>query len=345
MSNVNYHSEIKTLREQLQHLAAGYSSTFILCDENTEHHCLPLLAGAVPDVQVISIKSGEQHKTLATCDQIWTALTRSHADRRALLINLGGGVICDMGGFAAACYKRGIDFVHIPATLLAMVDASVGGKTGVDFDGFKNQIGVFREAVAVLICPEFLQTLDERQLRSGLAEVIKHYLIADAEAFHAVEGDKMVAYNLALIERAVCIKSQFTEADPEERGVRKALNYGHTIGHAIESHRLTGAAPLLHGEAVAIGMAVEALIAQHMELLTEADADRVLTVLHRLFDLPVLSEGEMAAIIALSAQDKKNAGSTRRMALITGIGSYATDVAVGEEQIREACVWYNNGIS
>lgn len=345
MSNITYHTVITSLRQRLRQRSAGYSATFILCDENTEHYCLPLLAGAIEEAQVISIRSGEQHKTLSTCEAIWTALTRRHADRRALLVNLGGGVICDLGGFAAACYKRGIDFINVPTTLLAMVDASVGGKTGVDFDGFKNQIGVFRAAAEVLICPAFLDTLEERQLRSGLAEVVKHYLIADAAAFHGVEKNASMAYDLPLIERAVQIKSHFTAADPGETGIRKALNYGHTVGHALESYRLAGADPLLHGEAIAIGMAVEALIAQHLDLLAEAEADRILTVLHWHFDLPVLSTEEIAAIVRLSAQDKKNTGTTRRMALLTAIGSYAIDIAVGEEQVREACIWYNNGIT
>ncbi|MBS1624920.1 MAG: 3-dehydroquinate synthase [Bacteroidetes bacterium] len=345
MSNVKFYSEIKSLQQQLQQLAAGYSATFILCDEHTEEHCLPRMRDALPDAFIIRVRSGEQYKNLGSCDIIWFALTHHHADRRALLINLGGGVICDMGGFAASCYKRGIDFIHVPTTLLAMADASIGGKTGIDFDHYKNQIGLFRPAAAVLICPAFLTTLDQRQLRSGLAEVIKHYLIADAAAFRGVEQNEKLSYDLALIARAVQIKSQFAEADPDEQHIRKALNYGHTIGHAIESHRLRTDVPLLHGEAIAMGMAVEALIAQHMDLLAEADADRVLAVLHRLFDLPVLSMEEIAAIVTLSAQDKKNTGATRRMALIDAIGSYVTDVAVGEEQIREACIWYNNGIS
>lgn len=345
MSNISFHQDIATLQEQLAKLSTGYSATFILCDENTEAHCLPLVHEALTDAFVIRVRSGEAHKTLQSCDIIWFALTHRNADRRALLINLGGGVICDMGGFAASCYKRGIDFVHVPTTLLAMVDASVGGKTGVDFDNYKNQIGLFREAAAVLICPAFLTTLDGRQLRSGMAEVIKHYLIADEAAFHAVEQSQKLSYDLPMIERAVQIKSHFTQADPDEQNIRKALNYGHTIGHALESHRLSTGAPLLHGEAIAIGMAVEALTAQHLGILPEEDAGRVLTVLRRYFDLPVLSTDEISAIITLSAQDKKNAGATRRMALITGIGSYAVDVAVGEEQVREACIWYNNGIS
>lgn len=322
-----------------------YSAVFILCDENTETLCLPLITDAIDKPYIIGIKSGEQHKTLETCTTIWSHLTAHHTDRKALLIDLGGGVICDMGGFAASCYKRGIDFIHIPTTLLAMVDASVGGKTGIDFHGYKNHIGLFSEAKEVLICPEFLKTLDARQIRSGMAEVIKHYLIADAATFHEVAKNAVaIVPDRKLIEKAVRIKSEFVDADPHEKNVRKALNFGHTIGHAVESFYMTGDAPLLHGETIAIGMAVEAIVSNRVGLLDEEKLSEVLTVLRSLFELKLLPEAAINAIIDLTAQDKKNSGQQRKFVLLNDIGSYQADVAVDEKMISEACIWYNNGI-
>jgi 3-dehydroquinate synthase len=343
MSNVTFHEEIETLKARLQELVKPYSAVFIICDENTEAYCLPLISGAFAKGYIISVHSGEQHKNLESCTTIWSLLTKQMADRKALLINLGGGVICDMGGFAASCYKRGIDFLHIPTTLLAMVDASVGGKTGIDYDGFKNQIGVFREAKEVLICPMFLETLEDRQIRSGMAEVIKHYLIADADAFHEVARSPQLIPDRALIEKAVAIKTQFVTADPFEKNVRKTLNFGHTIGHAIESHYLTTDQPLLHGEAIAIGMAVETIISHRLGLLAEDAQKQILDVLKENFDLRVLPEADIDQIVSLTAQDKKNEAGSTKFVLLTGIGSCAVDVAVHADVIRGAIVWYNNG--
>ena len=183
MENVSFFSDQNVLRSHLVNAIKSYSSVFVLFDENTRKHCLPLIGDVMEKASLIKTKSGEENKDISTCDHIWSQLTDGMADRNSLLINLGGGVLTDMGGFAASCYKRGIDFINIPTTLLAMVDASVGGKTGVDFRGLKNQIGLFSEAQEVLICPEFLKTLDARQIKSGMAEVVKHYLIADGKAF------------------------------------------------------------------------------------------------------------------------------------------------------------------
>ncbi len=345
MSNVTFLTNTEALQAKLADIVMQHSAVFVLCDEHTEVHCLPLITGALPKAHIISIKSGEPYKTLDTCADIWSMLTAHTADRHALFINLGGGVICDMGGFAATCYKRGIDFVHIPTTLLAMVDASVGGKTGIDHDGYKNQVGLFSEAKDVLICPVFLQTSDERQIRSGFAEVIKHYLIADGEAFHAVErSDTKLVPDVALIEKAVRIKSQFVEADPLEKGIRKALNFGHTIGHAVESHYMQSDTPMLHGEAIAIGMAVEAIISHKAGLLTDDKANEILTLLRSYFDLKPLSPSDIDHLIALTAQDKKNTNTVRKFVLLTDIGSYQVDVAVDETAIHDALIWYNNSI-
>ena len=343
MTGATLFDTTEALTTALCNISRAHSAVFILCDEHTRQYCLPLMAAALPYVHIINIQSGEQHKTLATCAQIWSALTERHADRKALLVNLGGGVICDMGGFAASCYKRGISFVHIPTTLLAMVDASVGGKKGVDFDGYKIQVGLFSEAKEILICPDFLKTLDERQLRSGFAEVIKHYLIADAVAFHGVEkNQETIMHDKALIAKAIEIKSHFITADPYERNIRKALNYGHTIGHAVESHYLDTDTPLLHGEAIAIGMAVETIISNRLGLLPSDQSDRILRTLRHYFPLPQLPEADVMHIIALTAQDKKNSADKVRFVSLTGIGRYQIDVTVSTEMIAEAIADYNN---
>ncbi|MCW3125550.1 MAG: 3-dehydroquinate synthase [Bacteroidetes bacterium] len=344
MSNVTFFDTIEPLSAKIKEIVQRHNAVFIICDENTEKHCLPLISGAFEKGYIISVKSGEQHKNLESCTMIWSLLTKQMADRNALIINLGGGVICDMGGFAASCYKRGIDFVHIPTTLLAMVDASVGGKTGIDFDGYKNQVGVFREAVEVLMYPVFFGTLEERQIRSGMAEVIKHYLIADADAFDEVSKKGVLLPDRPLIAKAIRIKSQFVDADPLEKNIRKALNFGHTIGHALESHYLDSATPMLHGEAVAIGMAVETIISNKLELLTSDKAQEILTVLKTNFNLKPLPQADIDAVISLTAQDKKNAGQERKLVLLTDIGSYRIDVDVDIETMRDACIWYNNGM-
>jgi 3-dehydroquinate synthase len=340
MENIAFFSGIAELNSALSTLISPYSATFILCDEHTEKHCLPLISSAVPHAHLITIQSGELHKNIDSCEQIWSRLTAKAADRRSLLINLGGGVITDMGGFAASCYKRGIDFINIPTTLLAMIDASVGGKTGIDFHGLKNQIGLFSEARSVLICPDFLHTLDQRQLRSGLAEIIKHYLIADGEAFKAF--DSKSDFHIDLIKKAIDIKSKIVSEDPYEIGVRKILNFGHTIGHALEAQMLSTDTPLLHGEAIAIGMAIETLIAGQKKLLTQDEVSMIIGKLTQIFDLKSLSPNSFKNLLPLIMQDKKNNKGVVKMALIDGIGRCMMDVSVDDHEIALAIGEYNN---
>ena len=228
------------------------SQVFILTDENVALFWLPEVAHWLRcDSAVdIIIKPGEQHKNLQTVQRIWKTLMKHHADRNALLINLGGGVITDLGGFAASTYKRGIKFINIPTTLLAMVDAAIGGKTGIDLGGAKNQIGTFAEAEDVLADPVFVSTLPRREILSGMAEMLKYGFIADDNLLE-INFDNYQDYILCAGE----IKREIVAKDPKEAGLRKILNFGHTLGHAIESHCLTSEYPLLHGEAVALGMA------------------------------------------------------------------------------------------
>ena len=217
---------------------SGYSKVAILVDENTKRDCLPKLPQFENPI-IIEIKSGEENKNINTCNFIWEQLTAQHFDRNSLLINLGGGVIGDMGGFAASTYKRGIDFIQIPTTLLAMVDASVGGKLGVDFNGLKNQIGLFNNPESVLIFPEFLETLPENQLKSGFAEVVKHALISDKNLWEELTSTTFDKLNWeAIILTSIQIKNNIILSDPFEKGNRKKLNFGHTFGHAVESYYL-----------------------------------------------------------------------------------------------------------
>lgn len=336
MEQVSFCIDVHDLDQRLSKLTGDYSAVFVLCDTNTAIHCLPLLQ-SIKDATIITVQDGEQHKTLKTCEQIWTRLTEQHADRRALLINLGGGVVTDMGGYAAACYKRGIDFIHIPTTLLAMVDAAVGGKTGVDLNGFKNQIGLFCYAKHVLICSEFLKTLDPRNIKAGYAEVVKHYLIADADLFTKMDG----RISIELIQRAVQIKSTIVQQDPTEKGIRKILNFGHTIGHAIETYYLNEREYLLHGEAVAIGMTIETILAKNMGILAEGESAIITSVLSKYFDLQVIDTQAVNDIVLLMLQDKKNDSGIIKMALIDRIGHCRYDVDASEQDVKTAIADYN----
>ena len=237
-----------------------YSRVIILVDAHTEKLCLAPNRNRFPDdAYIISIPPGEQNKNLDTVQMIWQELFMALADRQALLVNLGGGVIGDMGGFCAATFKRGFDFVQMPTTLLAQVDASIGGKLGIDFAQVKNSIGVFANPKAVFISPEFLNTLSGRERLSGFAEIIKHALIADVKQWDlikkidTVEGINWEKYIIPSLK----IKQHIVEIDPFEKRERKALNFGHTIGHAVESFALETSEPLTHGEAIAIGMVCE----------------------------------------------------------------------------------------
>ncbi len=317
----------------------SFSQIFVLVDENTREHCYPRLVSLLPTHHLIQIKSGEQNKTLDTCELIWSKLTNENADRNSLLINLGGGVIGDMGGFAAACYKRGLKFINLPTTLLAMVDASVGGKTGIDFMCFKNQIGLFNEPEAIFIQTDFLNTLPERQLKSGFAEVIKHYLIADKDAFKAIGNS--VDWN-SVVERNVKIKSLFVKQDPHEHNIRKALNFGHTIGHAIESYFLKKEVDeLLHGEAIAVGMICESFISKKLNLITEEELRSISKVVLSYFQLPLLPVVDFSQLLELIKQDKKGKAQQNQFSLLKEIGNYSINNSVEGNVIIESFNYYN----
>ncbi|GAB2776513.1 3-dehydroquinate synthase [Hymenobacter luteus] len=320
------------------------SQVFVLLDANTARCCLPLVEGQLPaGYTPIEISPGEEFKTLATCEAVWSSLTEAQADRYAVLVNVGGGVVTDLGGFCAALYKRGIAFVQVPTTLLAQVDASVGGKTGVDFLGFKNQLGVFQEPLAVCIEPRFLQTLDPRQLKSGYAEVIKHWLIADAEAFARNRSiGVMVDDWTPLIRESVALKQRIVAQDPLESGPRKLLNFGHTVGHALESYLLTQPGrEILHGEAVAAGLVCEAWLSHHKGLLSAQELDQIETFVFSVFEKVQFVTLETEAIADFARQDKKNAANSINCTLLEGIGRGVYNQPVTLEEIAASLRYYH----
>ncbi len=332
------------MKDKLKQIITAASQIFILTDENVAPFWLPEVAHWLHcnSATDIIIKAGEQHKNLQTVQRIWKTLMKHHADRNALLVNLGGGVITDLGGFAASTYKRGIKFINIPTTLLAMVDAAIGGKTGIDFGGGKNQIGTFAEAEEVITDPVFLETLPQRELLSGVAEMLKYGFIADANLLN-VNLENYQQY----IARCGEIKREIVSQDPLEAGLRKILNFGHTLGHAIESHCLTTDYPLLHGEAVALGvlgalwlsvkqLGLDKSILQNFEhqflmLLSEAEIS--------------LSEADIEPILSNLILDKKNKGEKPQFVLLEEVGKPVWDVEVEPELVKQSLDYIINKVS
>ncbi len=341
METVSFTTDIQdSLAEVLQ--ARSYSKVVVITDVNTREHCLPLIQDALPsDVLHITVPSGEEHKTLETCFLVWKAMTEAVVDRQALVINLGGGVIGDMGGFCASVFKRGIPFLTIPTTLLSQVDASVGGKLGIDFMGFKNHLGVFQLPEKVLISPAFLATLPQRELRSGYAEVIKHGLIRDLTFFRSLPNSNWEKQDWSrVIRHSVSIKKAVVEVDPKEAGLRKILNFGHSIGHAVESFYLTSSKPLLHGEAIALGMVAEGFLSFEKIGLSFEELNELSHKLLQVFGKIHLNPKDLDAILALCAQDKKNEGNTQLFSLLPTLGDCSFNIPVTPEEIKHAIIYY-----
>lgn len=275
--NIYFDTRLAPLAEIIEN--GKYSNVFVFADRNTAELCLPVFREMLDDFSgfdLIETDPGEENKNIDFCIGIWKTLLDFGADRKCLVINLGGGVITDMGGFVASTYKRGVDFINIPTTLLSQVDASVGGKTGIDIDNVKNMVGTFSLPQAVFIEAEFLKTLPQRELLSGFAEMIKHGLIVDQEYYHQLKAADYKNITTAAIHRSVEIKNEVVTADPQEKGLRKILNFGHTIGHAVESYSLSkDKKPLTHGEAIAIGMICEAYLSHKNSTLTAEELEEI----------------------------------------------------------------------
>ena len=325
--------------------AASYSKVFILVDENTHEHCLPIFMSQINGdypFEIIEIESGEVHKTIETCTGVWKALSELGADRKSTLINLGGGVLTDLGGFVASTFKRGITFINVPTTLLSMVDASVGGKTGVDLGSLKNQVGVINQPKVVLIIPDFLETLDERQVQSGFAEMLKHGLIKDRKYWDELKTVSTLSQMKNHILKSVKIKNEVVLIDPTKQGLRKILNYGHTLGHAIESYFLESQekATLLHGEAIAIGMITEGYLSHKLKGLPLTDLEEIKHVFLEHYDKIVFSKDDIAQILDLLKYDKKNSHGSVNFVLLNTVGETAIDVEIPSELFPEAFAYY-----
>ncbi|AYQ32238.1 3-dehydroquinate synthase [Runella sp. SP2] len=323
--------------------AHQYSKVVVIADTNTKKHCYAKVKPHLPKHELIVVPAGEQHKTLATCEKIWGEMTKAQLDRHAVVFNLGGGVIGDMGGFCAATYKRGIDFVQIPTTLLSQVDASVGGKLGIDFQGFKNHLGVFTQPKNVLIDASFLSTLPYIELRSGFAEIVKHCLIADAAKWEEIRKKDFEEQNWNnLIAHSVEIKKKVVATDPTEKGLRKILNFGHTIGHAVETYFLSKPPKerLLHGEAIAAGMIMETYLAYRKKMVDLQTLEQVEEFIFSVFGKADVQFSDAPTVIALAQQDKKNRGGELRFSLLDGIGTCAYDVKVTPAEIQQAIAYY-----
>ncbi len=319
-----------------------YSRIFVLTDRNTRRHCWPLIQDVFPKgTLVLSLPPGEAHKNLVSCERVWTWLTRNNADRNALLVGVGGGVIGDLAGFCSSVYKRGIPFLQIPTSLLAMADACVGGKTGVDFLLFKNHLGTFYAPQTALVWPGFLLTLPEKELLSGFAELIKHTLIADAAGWHSLRKREMNNQDWpALIHAALSVKARITGNDPYDRGERQKLNAGHTLGHALESFLLQSNKPMPHGHCVAAGLIMEGRIALENGLLSEKELLESEELIFSLFGKIEVRKRDCSAIIRNCMQDKKNQGGKVKMALIGPIGHCSTGVEVSKEELKMALEYY-----
>ncbi len=328
--------------------ASSYSKIFVIVDTNTQSHCLAAFLSKLSTsiaIEVIEIDSGEEHKTISTCEGVWDALAHLDADRKAVVINLGGGVVTDLGGFVASTFKRGMDFINVPTTLLAMVDASVGGKTGVDLGALKNLIGVINNPQMVLIDTTYLNSLSAQEMRSGLAEVYKHGLVASKDYWTGLTNlSQLTTEDLdQIIYDSVIIKNTIVLEDPKEDGLRKALNFGHTLGHAIESYCLE--APdrkrLLHGEAIAIGMILECFISEKKGLLDATTLDQITHVLSDMYPQSSFNPIEIEHIIGNLKYDKKNSNGTVLFVLLESIGSPVLNQEVAHKDIKAAFDYYH----
>ena len=343
-NNYPIHFNEKAYEALNNHLKENkYSNIFIIVDSNTNEFCLPnFLPYLETDltIEIIEFEAGEENKNIDTCVEIWNVLTELGADRKTLVINLGGGVVTDLGGFVSSTFKRGVDFIHIPTTLLSMVDASVGGKNGVDLGNLKNQIGVINVPIMVLIDTQYLETVPQNEMRSGLAEMLKHGLIYDKKYWEQFLDLKEIDFADfdQLIYRSVEIKNEIVTQDPTEKNIRKSLNFGHTLGHAIESYFLENKdkTTLLHGEAIAVGMILESYISLKKDLISNDEYFEIKSSLKSIYDDIIFDENDIKPILELLIHDKKNEYGAIKFALIEGIGKIKINQSVENELILNA---------
>lgn len=337
-----------TVRSYLHQYEFKENKIYLLVDENSRKYCLPRLMSNIQlfqQVHILEVSSGEHVKNFEVSRRLWQELTDSGADRDSVLINLGGGAVSDLGGFVASTYKRGIRYVNIPTTLLAMVDASVGGKVGIDMEGLKNQIGLFSNPQAVFVIPEFLDTLPERQYKTGFAEVIKHALIYEKQYWEDLSEKTYSEINdwREIIEWCIEIKNYFVTEDPLDTGFRKVLNFGHTIGHAVESYSMQNDEKIIsHGEAVAIGLVCESYISQKISGLPASQFEDISQYINRNFNHYPFRTGSFDFVLDSIRHDKKNSGNNINFTLLTSIGNSLINQVVELNIIRESLIYYHN---
>lgn len=331
-----------TLNQQVK--TGQYSKIIVLVDENTKADCLPIFdRNTTFDYHLIEIPAGEIHKNLETCQLIWSKMMTLQLSRGGLVINLGGGVIGDMGGFCASTFKRGVDFIQIPTTLLSQVDASIGGKLGIDFQQVKNSIGVFNNPKAVYANVDFLQTLSAREIRSGFAEIVKHSLIRNATQWQEllIINDLSEICWADYLVPSLAIKKEIVAIDPFEKGLRKALNFGHTIGHAVESYFLETENPLLHGEAIAVGMICETYLSVQNLELPLATLKEIEAFIFKIYGKIHLPEHAFNEMLGIMQQDKKNTDERINFTLLKAAGEGIVNETATMEQIVESLQHYN----
>ena len=322
---------------------------FVLTDETTQQLCWPKIKNfkALKDCTPIIIKATDTHKNLDTLSQVWQALSNGGATRHSLMINLGGGMVTDLGGFAASTFKRGIDFINIPTTLLAMVDASVGGKTGINFGGLKNEIGVFSDSRFVIINTQFLDTLDHDNICSGYAEMLKHGLISDERTWAELVTFDLDTPDLSQLQRMVAesikVKERIVEADPHEHGIRKALNLGHTMGHAFESFAMRRGTPILHGYAVAYGLISELYMSARKTAFPTDRMHQTVRFIRENYGTFNITCDDYPTLIELMHHDKKNTSGIINFTLLGNVGDIRINQTANEEEIKEALDFFREG--
>jgi 3-dehydroquinate synthase len=319
----------------------SHSKKVIIVDENTNEFCLEYLLTSITgleDAEVMMLPAGEENKVLEICFQVWEALTEYGIGRKDLIINLGGGVVTDSGGFIAAVFKRGVPFLHIPTSLLGMVDAAIGGKTGIDLGPYKNQLGTFTLPEMTIVDTAFLGTLPQEEVLNGFAEMVKHALIADIELWNAFRELERIEANdlMPFIEKSAAIKMQIVTEDPTEMGQRKLLNFGHTVGHALEGYFLSTETPISHGLAVVLGMIAEIHLSVELGYLSSHDQELIVSSLKKWFPLINIPVFENEQVIQLMKNDKKNSENKIKAALLKKTGKGIFDQISTEEGIFSA---------
>lgn len=322
---------------------------FVLTDETTQQLCWPKIKNfkALKECTPIIIKATDTHKNLDTLAEVWQALSNGGATRHSLMINLGGGMVTDLGGFAASTFKRGIDFINIPTTLLAMVDASVGGKTGINFGGLKNEIGVFSDSRFVIINTQFLDTLDHDNICSGYAEMLKHGLISDEHTWAELVTFNLDNPDLSQLQRMVAdsikVKERIVETDPHEHGIRKALNLGHTMGHAFESFAMRRGTPILHGYAVAYGLISELYMSARKTAFPTDRMHQTVRFIRENYGTLNITCDDYPTLIELMHHDKKNTSGIINFTLLGNVGDIRINQTANEEEIKEALDFFREG--